>query len=84
MMLAGVPVPDRLALDLARLLRDTGLDSTAAALEEAYDQERAVVALTILDREAILRVLDDAPEGLGELRGVLMREHLWRQEQGLV
>jgi hypothetical protein len=42
------------------------------------------VALTIPDREAILRALDDPPKGLAELRGVLLREHEWRLRVGLV
>jgi hypothetical protein len=29
-------------------------------------------------------VLDDCPDGLAELRGVLLREHAWRQREGLV
>jgi hypothetical protein len=32
----------------------------------------------------VLRVLEDAPEGLAELRGVLLREHEWRIREGLV
>ena len=84
MMLAGTPVPDPLVLELARLLRDAGLDVTAETLETAYDGEHKIVALTIEDREAIISVLDDPPDGLGELRGVLLREHEWRVREGLV
>jgi hypothetical protein len=36
MMVAGIPVDDRLVLDLARRLRDAGLDDTAEVLEDAY------------------------------------------------
>jgi hypothetical protein len=43
-----------------------------------------VLALTIDDREAILRALDDPPDSLAELRGVLLREHEWRVREGLV
>ena len=50
-------------LELAGRLRDSGLDDTADTLEDACaDPERRVVALTIPDREAILRVLEDAPK----------------------
>ena len=35
-----------------------------------------VLALTIPERETIIRALDDAPPGLEELRAVLLREHL--------
>jgi hypothetical protein len=31
----------------------------------------------------IIRALDDPPSGLEELRGVLLREHVWRQHEGL-
>jgi hypothetical protein len=78
MMLAGVPVPDRDVLELAGLVRDAGFDDVAEKLEVAYDRETIVLALTIDDREAILRALDDAPESLAQFRGVLLREHEWR------
>jgi hypothetical protein len=83
MMLAGIRVPDALVLELARLLRDAELTATAETLEIAYDAERAIVALTIDDREPILRALEDCPDGLGELRAVLLREHEWRVREGL-
>jgi hypothetical protein len=41
--------------------------------ELTHDGGRPAPALTIPDREAILRVLDDPPDELGELRGVLLR-----------
>jgi hypothetical protein len=82
LILAGVPVDDRLVLELARRLHDAGLD-TAETLEDAYDGERRVVALTIAEREAILRVLEDCPKELAELRGILLREHAWRLREGL-
>jgi hypothetical protein len=43
-----------------------------------------VAALTITDREAILRVLEDCPDGLAELRGVLLEEHARRVRERLV
>jgi hypothetical protein len=81
--LAGIPVQDRDVLHLAERLRDVGFDDTAQVLEHAWHAERRVVALTVPDREAILRVLDGAPDGYAELRGVLLREHVWRLENGL-
>ncbi len=78
MHLAGLPVPDRLVLQLAQCLRTEGLNDTAEILEDAYDEERDVVALTIADREAIVRALEYCPYGLSELRGVLLLEHEWR------
>ena len=50
----------------------------------ALEAEQAMVALTIQDREAILRTLDDPPAGLAELRGVLLDEHQGRVRDGLV
>ena len=74
-MLAGIPVRDPDVLDLAWLLRNAGFDDTAEALIIALEAEQALVALSITDREAILRTLDEPPDGLAELRGVLLREH---------
>jgi hypothetical protein len=39
---------------------------------------------TLPAREAILRVLDDPPEGLADLPAVLLEEHTWRVREGLV
>jgi hypothetical protein len=75
MMLAGISVPDREVLELTRRLRDNGFLDTAEALELAYDSERRLVALTVPDREAIMRTLEDCPDELAKLRGVLLREH---------
>jgi hypothetical protein len=74
MLVAGVPVPDRLVLELAQCLRTEGLNDTAEILEDAYDDQHDIVALTIFDREAILRALEYCPYGLSELRGVLLLE----------
>ena len=82
-MLPGVPVLERDVLELARRLRASGFLDTAEELELAYDSERRVMALTVPDREAILRTLEDGPDELAELRGVLLREHAWRMEHGL-
>jgi len=79
MMLAGLPVRDQDVLEIARLVRDAGFDNTAERLENAYDAELKVLALTIADREAILRALDE----LAELRGTLIRDREWRLRHGL-
>jgi len=84
MMLAGIPVADKDVLELARLLREVAFEPVAEKLEKGYDAETKVLALTIDDRESILRALDDPPAGLAELRGVLLREHEWRRRVGLV
>ena len=39
--------------------------------------------MTVDERAVILAALEDPPEGLSELRGVLMNEHQWRQRTGL-
>jgi hypothetical protein len=83
-LLAGLPVPDRLVLELAQCLRAEGLNDTAETLEDASDGERSIVALTISDREAILSALEYCPYGLAELRSVLLLEHEWRVAEGLV
>jgi hypothetical protein len=57
---------------------------TGDALLVALDAEQALVALSIADREAILRVLDDPPTGLAELRGVLVADHEGPVRDGLV
>jgi len=71
-------------LKLARLLREVGFDEVAARLEGAWDAETRVLALSIEDRERIIRALDDPPAGPAELRGVLLVEHEWRVREGLV
>jgi hypothetical protein len=70
-------------LELTRRLRASGFLDTAEVLELAYDSERSAVALTVPDREAILRTVEDCPDEPAELRGVLLREHAWRMEHGL-
>jgi hypothetical protein len=79
--LAGVPVRDELVLELARLVDD---DALGSRLEDAYGRMVKVFALTIPERETIIRALDDAPPGLEELRAVLLREHVGRVREGLV
>jgi hypothetical protein len=80
MFFAGVPVRDELVLELARLVDD---DALAGRLETAHQRMTKVLALTIAERETIIRALDDAPDGLEELRGVLLAEHVARKRDGL-
>jgi hypothetical protein len=63
MFVAGVRVRDEDVLDLARLLHDAGFDDTAEAIVVALEAEEEIVGLTVEDREAILRTLDDPPVG---------------------
>jgi hypothetical protein len=83
MFLAGVPVDDKRVLTLAAKLRDVGLDDTAERLETAYDKEVKVLALEIFHRDDILQVLVDCPEGLCELRAVLLKQQAWRDREGI-
>jgi len=75
--LAGCPVTVEDAGWLVeRLYQDAHPEAIKAALtiENGVDGDRFAVALTRPERRAILGVLDDPPDGLLELRGVLMRE----------
>ena len=90
MFLAGIPIEDKRVLTLAAKLRDAGLkhrdaglDDTAQRLETAYDRETAVLALSIPARDDILQVLVDCPEGLCELRAVLLKQQAWRDREGI-
>jgi hypothetical protein len=77
MWLAGIPVADKTVLWLAASLREAELVDTAERLERADDREARIDALDALDREAILRVLEECPEGLVELRATLLQERVW-------
>jgi uncharacterized protein (DUF1778 family) len=66
------------------MLDDSGFVDTAEALVVALEAKQALVALSIADREAILRVLDDPPAALAELRSALLAEHRARLRDGLV
>lgn len=78
--LAGIPVQDDAVLELARLVDD---DALAERLDTAYSRMTKVLALTIAERETIIRALDDTPAGLEELHAVLLREHVGRRQSGL-
>lgn len=72
--LAGVEVRDDQLLDLARQVRKAGFEDTAAKLERAWAKEDQTLALETVDREALLRVLDQKP-ALAVLQSVLLQEH---------
>ena len=84
MQLAGLDISRELMLELAERLTHSGASDTAALLliADAKGEER--VGLAIRDREALIHALDDRPAGLEELCGLLLREHVWRQREGLV
>jgi hypothetical protein len=75
MMVAGISVRDQDVLDLVQRLLEAGFEDTADALAVALDARQRLVAVTVQDREAILRVLDEPPDDLAELRAVLLKEH---------
>ena len=83
MLLAGIPIDDKRVLTLALKLRDAGLIETAERLETAYDQETKVLALTIVHRDDILQVLVDCPDGLCELRALMLKQQEWRAREGI-
>ena len=81
MYLAGLQVPDDDVRELITLVDEP----TRSLLEKSLVLETGVVALTIDDRERILRALDDVrADALAELRRVLLSEHEWRARDGLV
>jgi hypothetical protein len=79
MHLAGVPLRDEIVLELARLVDDYDLDSI---LEDAYGRVVKVFALTITERETIIRALVDCPDELTELRALLVAEFVARNREG--
>ena len=83
MMLAGIPVPAAVVDELADLVRAAGADVLADRLERALDDEVKLLALSIDERAIILGQLEDPPDGLAELRGVLVNEHEWRKRERL-
>ena len=68
----GTHIADELAVDLVGMLRGAGFDSTAAKIADALAWGSAGPALTPLDADCLLRVLEAPPEGLVELRALLV------------
>ena len=80
----GAPVsPDDAGWIVARLHADAHADAVAAAhiIETGIDRELYAVALTPAHRDAILRHLEDCPEGLAELHGTLLRDNRYRMSR---
>ncbi len=69
--IAGIPVRVALVLELAGLVDDEEL---ASKLRRAVENETRVLATDDGERDELLLALVEPPEGLAELRGVLMRE----------
>lgn len=77
----GIPVAaDDIAWIVSALYRVSTPEAVSAALtlEQGSERELYAVALGPTERSAILAVLEDAPETLAELRGVLLRDHTYR------
>ena len=56
-----------------------------ACSKKALELGTVVLALTVPDREEIIRALDDPQTtALAELRAMLLLEHEWRVREGLV
>ena len=83
MMLAGLPVAAESVAELASMVRAEGGDDLADRLDRALAADVKLLALSINDRAIALAAIEDPPDGLAELRGVLMNEHQWRQREGL-
>lgn len=58
-------------------------EALAAKLQGAVVRDIKLLALEVDERETIIRVLDDSPKGLTELRATLLLEHAWRAREGL-
>lgn len=72
MRLWGTHIADELAVDLVGMLRCAGFDSTAAKIADALAWGITGPTLTALDATCLLRVLDEPPAGLVELRALLV------------
>ena len=70
-MLARVSVSADSVAELASIVRATGGDKLADRLERALRDEVRLLGLEIDERAIILAALDDPPDRLAELRGVL-------------
>lgn len=68
----GTHIADELAVDLVGLLHGAGFDSTAGKIADALTWGSAGPTLTPLDAACLLRVLDSPPDGLVELRALLV------------
>jgi len=78
-LLSGVAIDDRLVLQIASRV-DAVLGSK---LVTAYRLRRGEVALTVVEREAILAALEDGPAALDGVREMLIRDRAWQMRQRL-
>jgi hypothetical protein len=83
MMLAGLAVPADGVEQLAALVRIGGAAELADRLERTLDNQVKLLALSLDERALLLSALEDPPQGLAELRAVLLADHQWRRREGL-
>jgi hypothetical protein len=79
-VLAGIPVRRE---HIAWIANELDNEPTATRLRDALEREVRILGLEIDEREAVVRVLEDCPDGLTELRATLLQEHTWRAREGL-
>jgi hypothetical protein len=79
----GIGIPDRDVLALAPTAPSRRLRGRAEKLEDAHRNEIRLLGLEIPEREAILRALEECPDGpLAELRAVILRDVTWFRAAG--
>ena len=79
MLVGGVPIEERLLRELTRVV-DRKL---AQRLDTALLYRAKVLGLTVAEREAILKALENSPPGLEELRAILLQDPQWRLSERL-
>ena len=85
MRIAGIELTDRAVLALAAQLRQHGYECTAISIERAFDAVAHDYALSIEQREQVIRSLDNRPDRqLGQLRERLLGKHVDQARRELV
>jgi hypothetical protein len=79
-LICGLEIPSRLVLGLAVIVDDKELQTK---LTDALAHNVDVLGLDIYEREMLLDALDDPPEGLENLRDVLLNELAWLRGEGI-
>ncbi len=79
MLVGGVPIDERLLRELTRVV-DRNL---AQRLDTALLDRAKVLGLTVAEREAILKALENSPPVLEELRAILLQDPRWRVSERL-
>jgi hypothetical protein len=75
MRVAGTNVPASAVAEVALRLHYAGENNLGQHLGTAVDTNRHELGLSVGARETILRVLEDCPDRLAELRDALLQEH---------